>query len=1175
MSKSFVIDFRHAYVSLIFFLWLHLALPDPSLSQVHPSGSSNITRDTLQLSGLSRTHQLSCQFLIPESDTITTNDPTIFLERGKNYKINYRHGTVTIDSITFGALKSKLTHLYVYYHFLPFQFQSKYSRRTLVALPDTLNKDTVRVAQPRARFNIDEIFGSNLQKSGSIVRGITVGSNRDFSLNSGLRLQLSGKLTSDVDVVASLTDENTPIQPEGTTQTLQEFDKVFVEFRGPSFDAVLGDFNIDLAGSEFGRLNRKLQGGKGSVRYDSDIANGSVMVSGAIPRGKFHSNQIQGIEAVQGPYQLVGRNNERAIIIIAGTERVYVNGEQMVRGETNDYTIDYSSGEVTFTTRRLITAASRIVVDFEYTDRQFSRSFFATGASADFLDDKLNLGFSFIREADDQNEPIELVLTDSIRQILSTSGDSREEAFISGITEVDSNGFYVRIDTVFNGNPYQYYVYAPGTLARYVISFSFVGSGRGEYVRQSAGVFVWNGIGNGDYLPIKFLPLPQAHHVMDYTLKAQPLKELSVTGEFAQSLFDPNRFSSLGDHDNSGHAFHLAASYSPKDIDAFGVRLGSAVFSLKERFVNKQFLPLDRVNDIEFSRKWGIDSLSLANEEIREFSSSYLPSPSATISFGTGSYRRGDDLHSSRREGSLRVLGEHLPTVTYFLEDIESDDSSQRISSAWRRHKGAVGYLAWKITPSARFEVENRRLEEYQGGGLKPGSFWFDVFAPGIRFDDKDLFSLSAEYEWRRDDLFHGTAAVLARESNSFTHSYHAALKSGGPFSSVADVTIRNKEVTPLFEGLGNSDLKTVLLRNQSRFSPASRAIDIDVFYEVATERSSSLRRVFVKVAPGSGNYKYIGDINNNSIAEDSEFEQTRFDGDFVAITLTSEDLLPIIDLKTSVRVRFSPKPFVGESKGWLARTASLLSTETYVRVDEKSTERDLKQIYLLHFSKFRRDSTTISGTSLFTQDLHLLEGTPEFSMRLRFSERQLLARFSAGLEKGYAREQSIRVRLQPVKEFSQQIDYVRKTDRGSNTDLTSRNRDIISNSLIFDLSYRPEQNIETGLKTEVTNSLDRFPTMPVAVDINAQSLRTTYAFQGSGQVRAEVAREEVTGAANLEFLPYELTGGRVAGKTWLWRAAIDYRIAQFLQATMTYDGRAEAGRSIVHTGRAEVRAFF
>jgi hypothetical protein len=1161
---------RNALLSIVLLFFAHSS----SSQTAGRLEAGNFRNTAITLAAADTIAYLSHHLIVKNSEVLLLD--SVLLVAGIDYVLDDRFGVIRFlpDRIT--ELRKDTTRQYrleARYQVFPFTLQERYQRRELIVREDTALGPEARVARPTSTFSVDDLFGADLQKSGSIVRGFTVGSNRDLSLTSGFRMQMAGKIASDVEVVAALTDENTPIQPEGNTQTLQEIDKVFVEIRSTDLSATLGDFNLEFGGNEFGLYRRKLQGAKGVANYRADFANGSAVVSGAVNRGKFHTNEFQGIEGVQGPYRLNGQNNERNIIIIAGTEKVFVSGESMTRGESNDYVIDYASGEVVFTSRRLITGFSRIVVDFEYTDRQFTRNLLAAKAGTNLLQDRVRVNLTMIREADDQDAPIDLSLSDADKDLLRNAGGDRFKASRSGVDSVGGGkGQYVAEDTTVNGVHTRVYRFAPtDPAAAYNVFFSFVGAGSGDYVKVSVGNFRYAGPSAGSYLPIRFLPLPQMQTLTDVDVDARVTDDLSISGEYAVSRIDVNRFSTLDDVNNQGPAMNLGLRYTPKNVRVGEMNVGSFDLGLRERFVDGRFAPIDRTNDVEFNRRWNLEQVGQADEEIREGSLLYRPVDELSLRGELGRITRGE-FTSDRSEVRFGLAGDRLPSLAYALESISSRDNTLDSRGRWIRQRGDAEYSVDQVTPGFRYENEDRRAHSLNADTLKYGSFRFNEFSPRVVLKDVWNMALTTEFSWRLGDSL--LAGTLQRESETFTQQYGWRLREWNSLSSTIDVTLRKKQFTEPFRLRGNGDVETILLRFQGRYTPLARGVETDLFYEAATQRASKLERVFVRVPQGTGTLRYLGDDNGNGIIDEADFAPDRFDGDFVATTVPSDDLFPIVDLKASTRLRVSPVRFLTPDT-WLTEALSALSTETYVRVEEKSVDPDTRNIYYLRLSRFLDDRTTILGSNYFSQDIHVFENRPAFSLRFRYTQRNGFAQFALVNERSYVRERSVRVRWQLIKEFLNQTEYTLKNDRAKATQPTGRSRDIISNSVTSDWSYRPEQNIELGFTVGVGRSVDSDSLPPTTADLNTQGVRLVYSFQEKGQARAELQREEVQLDRSRLSFPFELTGGRIPGKTWLWRVAFEYRLTQFVQTSVGYDGRSEGRNAPIHTARAEVRAFF
>ena len=118
-------------------------------------------------------------------------------------------------------------------------------------------------------------------------------------------------------------------------------------------------------------------------------------------------------------------------------------------------------------------------------------------------------------------------------------------------------------------------------------------------------------------------------------------------------------------------------------------------------------------------------------------------------------------------------------------------------------------------------------------------------------------------------------------QSNTMSQNYDLNYNGIKEFQSSLNLTISNKKYTDVFKRTGLLNSQTILIKSQSRFNFWKPIIG-DYYYEVSTQRTAKLQKVFVKVPQGQGNYKYLGDLNNNGIADENEFEPTIYDADYI-----------------------------------------------------------------------------------------------------------------------------------------------------------------------------------------------------------------------------------------------------------------------------------------------------
>jgi hypothetical protein len=536
--------------------------------------------------------------------------------------------------------------LHATYRYLPLPLRGSWGDHPDVARPETL---AITPRAPRAASALPP--GTQLEIGGSKTVSVEFGNRRDARLDQSLDLTLRGQLAPRVQVRAALTDRSTPLQPEGTTTELTDLDQVLIEVTSPWGELHLGDVTVEQTGFAFLAHRRAMEG----IDVVAGRAGGRH-ATGAFGRGVGREAALEfvAIDGKQGPYRLLdpaqggalpGRMPNENAVIVAGSERIWLDGERLTRGEGDDYTIDYASGELWFTPRRAVTGVSEVRATFQVREGAFDRSYYALAAAVG--DTTAGVGVAWTREADDPGASAGAGLTGAERESLRAAGDSR--LAVGAGARPDSLGDYVQVESDTLETPFYLYV-AGDTLAyaqRYVVAFLDAGDGEGDYAARVSPTgetyYAYVGRRRGRYLPGRRLPLPEARDLIALRAAGAWGRGLALSAEGALSNHDANVLSARDDGDNAGGALALQGGWKLGSLwrgraDALELRFAG-------RAVSERFSPIEPLDPAFAYRRWNASSDSILDGRDRRGNAELVWRPRARLEV-TGGY---EALHAPQR----------------------------------------------------------------------------------------------------------------------------------------------------------------------------------------------------------------------------------------------------------------------------------------------------------------------------------------------------------------------------------------------------------------------------------------------------------------------------------------------------------------------------------------------
>jgi len=1088
----------------------------------------------------------SCDTLIifPSDTIITLKNKYIIKESIKTISLKY---PLNIDTLSINPHKGEISGFcasdtnriiikYNYFNIdLPIQNILNPFPETYLPEKNTIDKSgKTMIAKKKNRQTSSDL---DFLKSGTLYRGVTMGSENGMSLQSGLNLELQGNLAKDITIAGALSDKNIPIQPEGNTQTLNEIDKVYIKLGMKHENIIFGDYELSMSEGKYGFYERKLQG----IYSESNRGFNKTILGGAVSKGQFNTNKIIGSEGNQGPYQLTGKNGETAIIVLAGTEKVWINGEQLKRGENNEYIIDYSTGEINFMAKQLITTDSRITVDFQYSDLIYQKNIWYAKSKSTFFNDKVQISAGIINESDDKENPIELTLDANDKIYLKNIGDDENKAYQSTIVE-DSIGAYLYQDSIL--------IFIGAGLGTHSAFFYNIGQ-NGEYRKIYDGnniYFEWidkfdpstpkNHIEEARYLPAKPMKLPKDQRLYHISGEISPFQKLKIRTELAQSVMDNNTFSNIDDENNKGNAFALDVEWKSGES-----KLGQISLTNSINQESKTFSPIDRNHEIEFKRKWNLESDSTQGSKVFESALNYNFNQNFTCQISTGSFEM-DDFNSNRYKVHTTLNYKILKHSEFFQEYTRS--STANLNQYWLRRKGSMSFDIYNLSPYSKVYYEKKETEDEEM------DFKFLEQTYGLESQKNEKIKWRVEQHFRKDE---NKTITWNDEAKSNFFKFNGQIINWKTISSEWTYTHRSKEYLDnnAIPNINFSLMSLLIKQNPEKFP-----ISWESSMKIEKERTVKKEKQYFYVGEGKGEFLY-----DSTFADYIPHAQ----GDYILRILPSNIKTPVTNLENGIRLRFTGNKL---QTNLFKNLTSL--TDIRLKQEIKSNNDVLGK---WTYSPSEVDTSWAYFFRTITQNIRYripsIRGYIQFRYRNSNRKSQLDVR---GSENSLLDEYSLQYRGPLIKKLTINSEMKFNSIKRESFINSLRDRNIFSIKNKNKLTYLIDRINHIILN--ITVSQDKQDDL---TNTSAQliGIRPEYEKKIKNKGRWKIFLEyNNVGVTPVNTpIPWEMCNGKREGSTFGWGGSIEYRIGKHLSIRGNYEGWNEPDRDIYHIGSMEVRALF
>ncbi|SEC50173.1 hypothetical protein SAMN04489761_3167 [Tenacibaculum sp. MAR_2009_124] len=1061
------------------------------------------------------------------------------------YQIDFGLSQLSID-------KEKYPEIIVQYYLYP-DFLTKtyvpFDKRLIVE--NTKNMGRLYSETTNKKTKDVKLF-DGLETQGFITRGLTSGNNQNAVTNSTLDLTISGKLSKKVGIRANIFDTNFPLQQSGYSQNVTDFDRIFVELYSKHWNLKGGDISLSNRNSYFLNFDKQVSGVEVGAKFNEGLSAGA---SGAIVRGKFSVFNFVGAEGNQGPYKILGSNNESAIIMIEGSERVFVNGIAIERGENKDYIIDYNLAEIRFNTTYPITNDMRIRIEFQYSDRNYTR--FITYGKSEYKSDSFAIAGFFYNENDAKNQPVQQSLTDAQKQILANAGNdpSKMTAPSAFADQFSANRIQYKKTIVGVEEVFEYTTNESDEV--YTVTFTNVGQNRGNYEVDKTiaigTIYKYAGINSGSFSPIIQLIAPTKLQVAVVNSMYKPSEKTELSTELAFSDNDQNLFSEIDNRENQKVAAKVGwkQQISNKTWDVSS--------SLDYKFIQNNFQTVQRFQSVEFNRDWNLENragdqnelgvkLFFDNKKHTKFSYEFQH---LSFSNNFSGNKHAIQANIKKEKTSFWLQGSWLDNFTNSRNDNFYRIKSKAMRSFNKSWIGAAVNLesnSRKLTATNNFDALSHSFNEVEGfyGVGDSTKVYVKV---GVNYRTNDSIKSNAFTQVNNRKTFYINSRLIQNKTTNLTVFAN--------YRSTNNTFKENEEA-----------LNSRIAYNQRFFKSF---LTLGTSYETTSGNIARQDFVYVKTEPGQGYYTWI-DYNNDGEQQFNEFEVAQFQDQatYLRVALPNIRFVPTQRVKWKQSVTLNPQ--IWKAKKGLIKLLSHFYNQTYVTIDNER----LKEEGGFHWNPFQMDGEELLGLTFnIRNNFYFNRSLQKYSWTYSYGKSRNKQQFSIGTQENNSLIHQLEFQHKLTKFWLFEAKGALSENQLQTENLANRNYNIQIKEVQPKLTFLYNKDHKFSFfyhlkdKENIEKDFEK---------LQLQKLGLSYFFLSpkKNQLTADVTMfiNNFSGNENSP-VGYQMLEGLQVGRNYTWSLLWNQKLTSILNLSLNYFGRKSEGSTTIHSGTVQLKAIF